>query len=369
MRLGVASAIVDDERVAGDVEIVEGVVTRVGLPPGTGGLAIPGMVDLQVNGYAGVDFLTSDEDGWRAAAAALLRDGVTSFVANLITSPEAVAVAALQVAARVVGDTAGGAARLLGAHLEGPFLAPAKAGVHPPAALRRPDPALLEGLRAAGPGIGMTLAPELPGAGDLISRLTEAGVLVALGHSSATGGQAQAGFTAGARAVTHLFNGMSTPTARDPGLAGVALVRDDVAVQLICDGVHLALETVQLALAAAGPRLVLVTDALSAAAAPDGAYRLGGTELQVVDGRARRADGTLAGSTLTMAGALRRLVAAGAPLELAVAAATTRPAALLGRGDLGRLRPGDPADVVVLDDDLVVTAVHRAGPAPAAGAR
>jgi N-acetylglucosamine-6-phosphate deacetylase len=154
---------------------------------------------------------------------------------------------------------------------------------------------------------------------------------------------------------------MSTPTSRSAGLAGVALVRPDVAVQLICDGVHLAPDIVALVLAAAAERFVLVTDALSAASAGPGPHQLGVIELSVVDGVARRADGTLAGSVLSMAQALRAVVEAGASFEQAVAAATSRPAALLGRGDVGRLHPGARADVVVLDDAMAVTTTLSGG--------
>jgi N-acetylglucosamine-6-phosphate deacetylase len=215
---------------------------------------------------------------------------------------------------------------------------------------------------AAGPVVGITLAPELPGALELIGELARRGVLVALGHSDATAAEAHAGFDAGARTVTHVFNAMSTPTSRAPGLAGVALVRPDVLVQLICDGEHLAPETAALVLATAPGRFVLVTDALSAAGAPDGDYCLGhDVEVLLRDGRARNRDGGLAGSVLSLSGALRGAVEAGASVEDAVAAATTRPARLLRRDDLGRLRPGDPADLVVLDDALEVRTTYVAG--------
>lgn len=359
-RLGVSSAIVDGRVVAGDVSVDDGVVAAVGLPPGRGGMAIPGMVDLQVNGYAGVDLLSADVDGWAHVAGALARVGVTAFVANLITSPESEVTRALATA-HAVTDVGRGGARLLGAHLEGPFLAPSRAGTHPLDHLRTPDLALTQRLRAAGPVVGITLAPELPGALDLVRALSGDGLLVSLGHSAASGVQAHAGFDAGARTVTHVFNAMSTPTSREPGLAGVALTRADVAVQLICDGVHLARDTAALVVRAAADRFVLVTDALSAAGAGDGQHRLGSVEVTVAGGEARRADGTLAGSVLRMADALRGVVAAGASVEDAVAAATTRPAALLGRSDVGRLLPGGPADIAVLDDTLAVTRTLRAG--------
>lgn len=359
-RLGVAAAVVDDTYVPGDVSVADGRIAEVGLHPGGGGLAVPGLVDLQVNGYAGADLLSGDADAWTTAAEALARDGVTAYVANLITSAEADTAAALRSAAVAArrDDTRG--ARLLGAHLEGPFLAPGRAGTHPREHLREPDLALVRRLLAAGPVVGITLAPELDGAPSLIAALAADGILVALGHSAATAAEAQAGFAAGARTVTHVFNAMTAPTAREPGLAGIALVNPDIAVQMICDGVHLADDTVRLVLAAAPGRWVLVTDALAGAGAPDGDYRLGSVPITVVDGQARRADGTLAGSTLSMAAALRRAVGLGADVVDAVAAATTRPARLV-RHDLPRLRPGDPADLVVLDDVLHVRRVLRAG--------
>jgi N-acetylglucosamine-6-phosphate deacetylase len=361
-RLGVAAAIVDDVLVPGDIGVTDGVIDAVGLPGDGSGLAIPGMVDLQVNGYGGVDFLTADDGGWTDAARAMAREGVTAYVANLITSPEPLVTKALQAAERVVRSERPGGSHLLGAHLEGPFLEPTKAGTHPREHLRSPDLSLLERLLSAGPVVGVTLAPELPGGLDLVRVLAERGVLVSLGHSAASGAQAHAGFHAGARTVTHVFNAMTTPTSREPGLAGVALTRPDVFVQLICDGVHLSWETAALVIAAARSRFVLVTDALSAAGAPDGDYWLGeDVEVLMRDGRARNRDGGLAGSVLSLAGALRGAVDAGASVEDAVAATTTRPADLLGRIDLGRLRPGDPADIVVLDDALSVSETLLAG--------
>lgn len=361
-RLGVAAAVVADVVVPGDVGVEDGRVAAVGLPPGRGGLAIPGMVDLQVNGYAGIDFLTEDEAGWQAAALALARDGVTAFAANLITSAESMTLAGLAIARNVQQAPPSGA-RLLGAHLEGPFLSPTKAGTHPPAQLREPDIGLVQRLRRGGPVVGITLAPELTGAVQLIEQCVQWGLLVSLGHSEANGVQAHAGFDAGARTITHVFNAMTVPTAREPGLAGVALTRGDVAVQLICDGVHLTDDTIRLVMAAAGERFVLVTDALSAAGAADGCYRLGEVDIVRRGGEARRTDGTLAGSVLTMAAALRRAMACGAPVQRAVAAATTRPARLLGRDDLGRLRPGDAADITVLDDSFEVSQTFLCGAA------
>ncbi|RKS69367.1 N-acetylglucosamine-6-phosphate deacetylase [Motilibacter peucedani] len=358
-RLGAGSAFVDGSLLPGDVEVEDGRVAAVGLSPAGSGIAAPGLVDLQLNGYAGTDLLTAGPEQWAEVGRALARDGVTAYVANLITSPEPVTTAALRTAAAVADDPGG--ARLLGAHLEGPFLSPERAGTHPPADLREPDVALLDRLRAAGPVVGITVAPELPGGLELVRALVERGVLVALGHTQTDAETAHAAFDAGARTVTHVFNAMSAPTSRAAGLAGVALTRGDVAVQLICDGVHLSDDVSRLVVRAAADRIVLVTDALSATGAPDGDYALGSVTVHYRGGRARNSAGGLAGSVLTMHEALRNVVDAGARLEDALAAATLRPAALLRRDDLGRLRPGDPADLVVLDDSLALVRTYRAG--------
>ncbi len=354
--LGVKAAIVDDHYVPGDVLVDDdGVVVSVGQPPGRGGLAIPGMVDLQVNGYAGVDFLAGDDADWADALRALARDGVTSVVPTFITSVASVLEGALAVGRRMHEHPDPSGARVIGMHLEGPFLSPQRPGTHPVAHLREPDWELLSRWMGMAPVCMITIAPELPGAADVISRAAAAGVLVSLGHSAATAAEAHAGFDAGARSVTHVFNAMTAPTSRDAGLAGVALTRPDIAVMLICDGIHLQDDVVRLVLGSAGQRAVLVTDAIAGAAWHEQVFRLGEVELTVVNGSARRADGTLAGSILTMGEALQRIHAAGLPLEAAVAAATTRPADLLGAREAGRLRPGDRADIAVLDDDLRVT--------------
>ncbi|GAB3598398.1 hypothetical protein GCM10027446_28540 [Angustibacter peucedani] len=361
--LGVAAALVDDVHVPGDVRVADGRVVEVGLPPGRGGLAVPGFVDLQVNGYGGVDLLDADLDGWLEAGRALARAGVAAYVANLVTSPAKTTLRALEVAEQARTAPAPGAARLLGAALEGPYLSPERAGVHAPEHLRLPDVDGLAELVAGGPVVGLTLAPELPGALDLVSWAVERGLLVSLGHSASRAVEAHAAVDAGARTATHLFNAMTPLSARSPGLAAVALTRPEVHVQLICDGVHLADDTVRLALAAAGDRWVLVTDAMAAAGRGDGRYALGDSSVVVRDGVARDPDGTIAGSVGSMAGGVREAVRCGAAVADAVAAATTRPARLLGAAaaGLGRLRPGDPADVVVLDDALDVVRVLRDG--------
>jgi N-acetylglucosamine-6-phosphate deacetylase len=362
MRLGVEAAIVDGVLLPGDVDVEDGVVAAVALDGTRGrGLAVPGFVDLQVNGFGGVDFATADAAGYRRAGEALLETGVTAFQPTLVTAPEASLVASLR---EVPPDPIG--PRLLGVHLEGPFLSPRRLGVHDAAARREPDPELAERLLAAGPVSYMTLAPELDGALELIDLLHARGVVVSCGHSNATAAEATLAFERGVGTVTHLFNAMRPLSHRDPGIVGAALARDDVVVQVILDGHHLADETARVVWQAAGGRVALATDAISAAGVGDGRATLGVLEVEVRDGTARRGDGVLAGSVLTMLQAVRNLHALGAPLVDAVAAATSVPARAARREDVGVLRVGGPADLVVLDDRLEITTVLVAGQDPVA---
>ena len=357
MRLGVAAALVDGSLVPGDVEVADGLIAAVGLVGTGSGLASPGFVDLQVNGFGGVDLAAADRDGYGRAGERQLETGTTAYQPTLITALEDELVASL----REVPPERDSGPRILGVHVEGPFLSPERMGAHPPEARRDPDAGLVDRLRAAGPVTYMTLAPERPGALELVDHLHAAGITVSAGHSNATAAEAHAGFARGIRTVTHLFNAMRPLGHRDPGIAGTALARDDVVVQIVVDGVHLADETTLLCWRAAGGRLALVTDAIAAAGEGDGDYRLAGVGVIVRDGVARRADGVLAGSTLTMIDAVRNLHALGVPLASALDAATRVPAGIVGRPELGTLAPGTPADVVVLDGGLEIQRVLVAG--------
>lgn len=359
-RLGVAAAIVDGRRIPGDVALDGEVVAEVGLSPAGAGIAIPGLVDLQVNGYGGVDLLSADDAGWNEVGEALLRDGVTAYLPTLITAPADDVTAALSRAGRLIAGSAGGA-RILGAHLEGPFISPARLGVHPPEHRRDPDPVLLERLLAAGPVKMVTLAPELPGADRLIDTLLERGVVVSVGHSAAPAAVATEAFRRGARAVTHLFNAMEPLRAREPGVVGAALTEAEVASLCIVDGVHLADENVRLIFGRRRGIAVLTSDAIAPAGAGDGEFTLGDEPVRVDGRRATRADGTLAGSVAPLGEAIPRLVALGVALEDAVAAATSAPARLLGLPALGTIAPGAVADLVILDETLAPTAVFLAG--------
>jgi len=357
MRLGVSAALVEGTILPGDVAVEDGRVTAVGLPARAGrGLAVPGFVDLQVNGFGGVDFLDADADGYRRAGDALLESGVTAYLPTLITSPEAQVLAAMR---EVPRDDA--RPRILGMHLEGPFLSPNRLGTHEASSRRDPDVALLDRLLDAGTVRLMTLAPELPGAELLIDRLLERGIAVSLGHSDATAAQANAAFDRGARSVTHIFNAMRPFLHRDPGIVGAALARKDVVVSIILDGIHLAPETAQVVHRAASGRVALITDAITAAGVADGSYPFGNFDVHVHEGTVRGPDGVLAGSVLTMIEAVRNLYGLGASLEEAVAAGTSTPARVLGDPDLGRIGVGLPADVVVLNDRVEIERVLVGG--------
>jgi N-acetylglucosamine-6-phosphate deacetylase len=353
MELGVSAALVDGTLVPGDLRIAAGQITEVGVRPGTSGrgLAVPGFIDLHINGFAGVDFLAAEPDDYDVVGRALAATGVTAYVPTFVTSP----LSTFQEALRVVSDAAPEAGpRLLGVHLEGPFISRRWKGAHDERYIREPDLALAGSLCDAGPVRVVTLAPERPGGLELVEYLTDRGIIVSCGHSDADVQTAHRAFDRGARAITHVYNAHRRWRPRDPGLAGAALVRDDVTVQAIVDDVHLAPETAYAAFLATRGRFSLVTDAIAAAGLPPADSRLGHLNVQVRDGEVRLPDGTLAGSVLTMDRAVANLVAKGATLEAAVHAASRAPALLIGRPELGRIAVGHPADIAVLDDDLGV---------------
>jgi N-acetylglucosamine-6-phosphate deacetylase len=353
MRLGVREAKVGRDIVPGDVMIDDGVVAEVGVTPaGRVGLAAPGFVDLQVNGFGGVDFLAADDEGYRRAGRALAATGVTAYQPTFISSPLDAYEPALEVAAGL--EVAPGGARVLGIHLEGPFINRRWAGAHNPDNIVDPDLGLAERLVAAGPVTYMTVAPELPRGLELVERLTERGLIVSCGHCDADAATAHAAYDRGARAITHIYNAQRRWQPRDPGVAGVALTRPDVVVQAIVDLVHLAPEAAYGAFLAARGRFAIVTDAIEAAGLPEGTYHLGDRTVTVAEGAARIAGGTLAGSVSTMDEAVRNLVSLGVEVRGALDAAARVPARLVGRNDLGDLRPGASADLVVLDDSLSV---------------
>lgn len=322
----------------------------------------PGFVDLHVHGGGGASFDSGTADVAEVVADTHLAHGTTSMAASLVTdTPERMADAVRELALLVQDG------RLAGVHLEGPWLSPRRSGAHQPGSLTAPDPASVEALLDAGDGAVrmVTLAPELAGGLDAVRLLADRGVVAAIGHTDATYDEACAAIDAGSRLGTHLFNAMRPLHHRDPGPVG-ALLDSPVDVELIADGVHLHPAVLRTVFAAKPGRCILVTDAMAAAGAPDGDYRLGPMAIEVREGVARLADGSgtgaIAGSTLTMAAAVRFAAgAAGLPLLDVVHAAATAPARAWGLTDVGALEAGRRADLVVLDEHLEVTRVMRAG--------
>jgi N-acetylglucosamine-6-phosphate deacetylase len=361
MRLGVAAALVDGEVVAGDLEVAGGRIVSVGATPaGRSGLAVPGFVDVQVNGFAGVAVTGADQAGYRTLSTALAATGVTGYLATIPTaSVEAYPVALAEARAAIGGGLPG--ARALGVHLEGPYLSTARPGAHRVDRLRTPAALAVDDLLDRAPVALMTVAPEIEGGLDLVAHLRRRGVVVSVGHSDATASEAHRAFDAGAAAHTHLWNAHRPITSRDPGPGGAALARTDVVVCLIADLIHVSREVLRFSMAAARGRVLVTTDAVAAAGLGDGEVATELGPVMVADGAARLSDGTLAGSVCPLDQMLRNVVGLGIPLPEAVDMVTRTPARLLGRDDVGSLAVGAPADVVVLDDALAVQQVLVAG--------
>src|SRR5262249_53214017 len=277
--------------------------------------AVPGFVDLQVNGFAGVDFLTACGDDYRRAGEALLAVGVTAYQPTFITAPEEMLLDAL----RAMPPSDGGP-HIIGAHLDGPFLSPERLGTHPPEHRRDPDVALRERGPEAGHVTTLTMAPELEGADAVVRRACERGVVVGAGHTNATADEAHAAFDGGVTTVSHIFNAMRPFTQRDPGVSGAALARPDVFVQMIVDGWHLADETVRLVWSVAAGRVALVSDATAAAGGGPGPYPPRAVAICGTPRGAPAGVGAAPGPALSMLDAVRNLCALGVSFEGAVGA-------------------------------------------------
>ena len=323
----------------------------------------PGFVDLQVNGGGGVLFNDDPSaERLRHIAAAHARLGTTSLLPTLISGPPPLRRAAM---AAVRDALAAGVPGIAGLHLEGPFIAPARRGIHPRAHLAQPTEADLAAMRAPFPApLLLTLAPDLVPP-DAVAALAEAGVSVFLGHADATLEQAAAALAAGARGFTHLYNAMSQLGSRAPGMVGAALDSATATAGIIIDGLHVHPAAIRLAFARLGPtRLFLVSDAMPTVGddAATAGFVLDGRRIRLADGRLTDDAGTLAGAHLSMAEAVRNAVRlVGLPLAAALGMASATPAACIGLADRGRIAAGARADLVALDAELRVIAVWQGG--------
>lgn len=356
--------------------VIEAIGPRQGmsLPAGAqevaaeGQTAVPGFVDVHIHGAGGHDVMEGTEEAMATVARTVARHGTTSFVATTVTASPEDTCRSVEGIARYICTQHGtdeARAEVLGIHYEGPFISPARRGVHPVEWIQLPSAELLEKLLHAASGNAriLTIAPELLGAPQCIDAAHKAGVVVAMGHTDATYEQARAAIARGARHAVHVYNAMRPFSHRDSGVIGAVLTSPEVTAELIGDGVHVEEAAMRLLLQAKGAGgVILVSDGISATGMPDGKYMLGKFEVTVSGGVCRNAEGKLAGSTLTLDRALRNIVGLGVPLVDAVRMLTVNPATLLGiEFKKGALRVGADADIVLLDAGLQVTNVWARG--------
>ena len=330
--------------------------------------AVPGFIDVHIHGAGGHDVMEGTDTALRTITRKVSEYGTTALVATTVTASTEQTLRAVEGIAGYIAqqhETDEPRAEVLGIHFEGPFLSKARRGVHPSEWIQLPSAETLGRFlkAAAGNARILTIAPEVLGAAPCIDAAREAGLVVSMGHTDATYEQARAAMARGARSATHVYNAMRPFTHRDPGIIGAVLTSPEVNAELIADGVHVEAAAMKLLLLAKGAaHVTLVSDGLSATGMPDGKYMLGGFEVIVSGGICRNAEGTLAGSTLTLDRALRNIVALGIPLPDAVRMLTQNPASLLGiEFKKGALRVGADADILLLDESLHLAGVWARG--------
>ncbi|MGO4546224.1 N-acetylglucosamine-6-phosphate deacetylase [Paenibacillus sp. 2TAB23] len=322
---------------------------------GKGRLLIPGMIDVHIHGARGYDMMDGTTRSIEEVSIACVETGCTTFLATSVSSTIEQLIEMIKNVTSVSGREPG--AKIAGIHMEGPYLHPKRKGMQNEKFLRHPDMQEMDTiLQYAGDKMKMvTLAPELPGAMEMIDYLVGKGIVVAVAHSDATYEEAKQAFASGASHITHCFNGMRPIHHRDPGLIVAAFEEEKVSLQAIVDGVHLHPAIIRLMHRLKGADgVVLITDALQAMGMGDGQYHFGGNHTEVVDGVARLQDGTLASSTVTMNLALRNTIELGISVPEAVAMATKTPADILGLSNKGRISEGADADLVLLDEQFNV---------------
>ena len=364
-----AALLIEDGRIAG-----VGSRQELGVPAGSEeydarGMSIaPGFVDIHIHGAGGHDVMEATLEALNAVAATLARRGTTSFIATTVTANEEATCRSLEGIARYAASPQNrtpGRAEVLGVHLEGPFISGARCGVHPAGDIAAPSTKLLGRLLGAAGGYAriLTLAPELPGALDLVEQGRNAGLVVAMGHTDATYEQACAAIERGANHAVHVFNAMRPFSHRETGVLGAVLTEPGVTAEVIADGVHVDDVAIRVLLAAKGAgRVLLVSDGTAATEMPDGSYRLGTFEVTRAGGVCRNREGRLAGSTLTLDRAVRHIVSLGVAPAEAVRMAASQPAERIGVANhKGTLKAGADADLVVLTPSLEIARVMTRG--------
>jgi N-acetylglucosamine-6-phosphate deacetylase len=358
--------------------VIEEVALREGmrLPGGaeeisaTDKTAIPGFVDVHIHGAGGRDVMEGSAEALAGVSTTVARHGTTSFVATTVTASPEDTIRSVEGISHYISqqhETDDARAEVLGIHFEGPFLSPARPGVHPPEWLKLPSAELLDKFlqAAAGKAQILTIAPELLGAMPCIDAARNAGMVVAMGHTDATYEQARAAIAHGVHHAVHVYNAMRPFSHRDSGVIGAVFTSPEVSAELIADGVHVDETAMKVLIQAKGPEhMILISDGISATGMLDGNYKLGKLEVTMSNGICRNSEGKLAGSTLTLDRALRNIVGLGVPLPDAVRMLTLNPAALLGiEFKKGALRVGADADIVLIDESLRLTNVWVRGTA------
>jgi len=330
--------------------------------------AIPGFIDVHIHGAGGHDVMEGSSAALQAITRKISEFGTTSLIATTVTASTDETLRAVEGIAGYIAqqrEAEDMRAEVLGIHFEGPFISKARRGVHPSEWIQLPSVETFSRFlkAAAGNARILTIAPEVLGAAPCIDAAREAGLVVSIGHTDATYEQARAAIARGARSATHVYNAMRPFSHRDPGVIGAVLTSSEINAELIADGVHVEEAAMKLLLLAKGAaHVTLVSDGLSATGMPDGKYTLGGFEVTVSGGVCRNAEGTLAGSTLTLDRALRNIVALGTSLPDAVRMLTLNPASLLGIDfKKGSLRVGADADILLLDEGLHLAGVWARG--------
>jgi N-acetylglucosamine-6-phosphate deacetylase len=322
------------------------------------GVILPGFIDVHVHGGAGADFMDATEEAAAAVTEFHARNGTTALAATTLSGSREDLHAAVRAIARATARPR--AAEICAIHLEGPYISLHRAGAQDPASIRPADIHEVAALIDEAPELHwmMTIAPEIDGAQDLIEHFRDL-VCFSIGHTAADYGEAVNALEWGARHFTHLFNAMTGLNHREPGVVGAALVSTKATAELIADGIHVHPAVLRLAALALPKRIALVTDAVRACGMPEGSYKLYGHDISVAKGAARLADGTLAGSTLTMQRAVQNMVElAGLPLDMVVPLATEVPARIVGaRQRKGKIAGGFDADIVVLTEKFEVERV------------
>jgi N-acetylglucosamine-6-phosphate deacetylase len=331
----------------------------------------PGFVDIHIHGAGARDVMEASAEALATVTATVAKHGTTTLIATTVSAPVDETCRSLEGIARYIASDANRKtpqairAQVQGIHLEGPFISAARRGVHPPAALAEPTVSVFNRFLQAANGCTriLTLAPELPGAREVIDAARKAGVTVALGHTDATYAEARMGIEHGARHAVHVFNAMRPFSHRETGVLGAILTDNSVTAEIIADGVHVDDPAIQILLAAKGSGgVVLVSDGTAATGMPDGTYKLGPFEFTVSGGVCRNAEGRLAGSTLTLDKAIKHMVSLGLPLREALQMATLNPAKRIGiEATKGVLAPGADADLVFLTSDLQIARVVTRG--------